>query len=62
MRSGNEELQLYTANVLLNFWDDKIIKEAAAAGNLSALTWAAEIYPESFTSKLLGTLAKNADT
>jgi hypothetical protein len=46
--------------LLPNFWHDSIIKKAAAAGNLPALIWAAEIHPESFTSALLGILVQNA--
>jgi hypothetical protein len=48
------------SNLLPNFWHDSIIKKAAAAGNLPALIWAAEIHPESFTSALLGILVQNA--
>ena len=48
------------STLLPTFWDDSIIKKAAAAGNLPALIWAAEIHPESFMSALLGILVQNA--
>jgi hypothetical protein len=43
-----------------NFWDDRIIKKAAAAGDLSALIWALEINPESITSEVVYVLSVNA--
>jgi len=48
------------SNFLPNFWDDKIIKKAAAAGDLSALIWAVEMNPESIRSELVHILAINA--
>jgi len=62
-RSGWERVNFIRwaiSNLLPNFWDDSIIKKAAAAGNLPALIWAAEIHPESFTSALLRILVQNA--
>jgi hypothetical protein len=42
------------------FWDDRIIKKAAAAGDLPALIWAFEVNPESISSKLVYVLSVNA--
>jgi len=43
-----------------NFWDDRIIKKAAAAGDLPALIWAFEVNPDSITSEVIYVLSVNA--